>query len=365
MSKLRDSCLILVSLVASKTICAEPLAKSIALDPLTEDAQGYLRALAGDDGIGVRKAGTESEVKAADFIQTTLESFGYEVDRQKFSYVNRDNQENQTSQNIVAQKKGSSGKYFILGAHYDSTAEDQGSLGAIDNAASVAVVLSIAKLLSEQATPKYGVKFIALGAEEVGLVGAYEFVENMSAGDIQNTLGMINLDGIVGSDNLYIHSAHSTPYLCNGNAQAYQFDPSLRDQLLAAANSVTSFNTFQQHAGFEAYPSGETGGWSDHAPFACAGITIGNFESTNFSINGESGRDGYSQSTHPALWDCFDKDAMGPCDRDTETKWGKIWHTGNDRLDVIETLFPGRITAQLSDNLKVLRAFFKKQSNES
>ncbi|WP_371194820.1 M28 family metallopeptidase [Glaciecola sp. SC05] len=332
--------------------------QAISFDPLTAETETYLKALAGEGGIGVRKAGTESEVQAANFIQSTLESFGYSVERQAFAYVNRDTKVNESSQNIIAHKAGKTDKYIILGAHYDSTSEELGSLGAIDNAASIAVLLSVAKIVSELDTQEYGVKFIAFGAEEVGLVGAFEYVDNMSDVQKQNARGMINLDGIVGSDNLYIHSAHSTPYACKGNAENYRFDGSLRDRLMAVATKVTPANTFKIHPGFEGYPSGETGGWSDHAPFACAGIAIGNFESTNFSINGESGRDGYSQSTHPSLWTCFDEANMGPCDRETEKKWGKIWHTGNDRLDVIESLFPGRVRQQLSHNLGVLRAFF-------
>ncbi|MBT1450346.1 M20/M25/M40 family metallo-hydrolase [Glaciecola sp. XM2] len=332
--------------------------EALPLDPLTAETSHYLQMLAGEQGIGVRKAGLESEVKAADYIQETFAGFGLDVTRQSFDYINRRTKEAQSSQNIIAYKPGTSGKSVILGAHYDSTSEQLGSLGAVDNAASVAVMMSIAKMVSQLEQQEYGVTFIAFGAEEVGLVGAYEFVEQASDQDIANYLGMINLDGIVGSDKLYIHSAHSTPYTCQDDTSNYAFDPSLREQLYKIATDLTPTDTFEIHPGFEGYPKGETGGWSDHAPFACAGIPIGNFESTNFEINGQSGRDGYSQSVHPALWTCFDPETMGACDREKEEKWGKIWHTGNDRLDVLSELFPGRIPSQLSLNLIVLRDFF-------
>jgi putative aminopeptidase FrvX len=335
--------------------------KSPATDPMAAhvlQAEHYLNALVGEDGIGVRLPGSEAEIEAANYIQTVLEDFGYKVERQNFDYINRRTKAPQSSQNIIAHKPGTSGKSIILGGHYDSTSAELGSLGAVDNGASIAVILTIAKMMAELEQQEYGVTFIAFGAEEVGLVGAYKYVEQASAEQIASYIGMINLDGIVGSDNLYIHSAHSTPYACQGNAENYTFDPSLRNQLYTVASQVTATKTFQIHPGFEGYPKGETGGWSDHAPFACAGIPIGNFESTNFDINGQSGRDGYSQSTHPALWTCFDEDAVGPCDRETEQKWGKIWHTGADRLDVLEPLFPGRIHQQLHANLSVLAAFF-------
>lgn len=335
--------------------------KSSLTDPMSTyvlQAEHYLNALVSEEGIGARLPGSEAEIEAANYIQDLLEEFGYKVERQNFDYINRTTKETQSSQNIIAYKPGKSGKSIILGGHYDSTSAELGSLGAVDNGASIAVMLTVAKMMAELEQQEYGVTFIAFGAEEVGLVGAYKYVENASEEQIASYAGMINLDGIVGSDYLYIHSAHSTPYACQGNADNYKFDPSLRSQLYAVAKQVTEAKTFQIHPGFEGYPKGETGGWSDHAPFACAGIPIGNFESTNFDINGQSGRDGYSQSTNPALWTCFDEESVGPCDRETEQKWGKIWHTGADRLDVLEPLFPGRINQQLHANLSVLAAFF-------
>lgn len=340
------------------TIFTAKAENDLSLDPLTHVSELYLQQLVTSDGIGIRQAGTEAEVLAADFIQKTLEEQGYVVQRQNFSYIDRSTKKPEVSQNIITQKAGTSGKNIILGAHYDSTSAKLGSLGAVDNGASIAVMLATTKLLAGLAPQKYGVTIIAFGAEEVGLVGANEFVKQATVAQIENYLGMINLDGIVGSDNLYIHSAHSVPYSCNGNTDKYIFDSRLRDELFRIATIVTPKTTFEIHPGYDKYPAGETGGWSDHAPFACAGLPIGNFESTNFAINGESGRDGYSQSTHPSLWTCFDNKTMDACDRNNEKKWGKIWHTKNDRLDVLEAIFPGRIRQQTSDNLKVFRAFF-------
>jgi len=328
------------------------------LDPLTREAEVYLQQLATEKGIGIRQAGTEAEVRAADFIQNTLEGLGYVVKRQSFDYINSLTKEPQTSQNIIAQKVGASGRNIILGAHYDSTSAELGSFGAVDNGASIAVMLATAKLVAGLEQQEYGVTFVAFGAEEVGLIGSYKFVQQISVAQLDTYLGMINLDSIVGSDNLYIHSAHSSPYDCKGNTKRYMFDTSLRDQLFKVANSVTQKNTFEIHSGYDSYPKGETGGWSDHTPFACAGLPIGNFESTNFAINGQSGKDGFSQSTHSSLWTCFDKKNMSACDRESEKKWGKIWHTKNDQLDILESLFPGRIRQQISDNLSVFRAFF-------
>ena len=331
-----------------------------ALDPLTQSTYEHVRALASTDGIGERTSGSANELAAAAYIQRKFENFGYVVQRQAFDYVNRDTGEAQSSQNIIAEKSGMSNQYIVIGAHYDSKAAELGSLGVTDNAASIATMLSVAEFASSLATQNIGIRFVAFGAEEVGLVGAKYHVFQMSDSQKQNTLGMINLDGIVGGDILYIHSAHSEPYNCDNGVDDYAHSAWLREQLLQVASEVTAQGTFTRHPGFETYPSGETGGWSDHAPFACAGIAIGNFEATNFSINGESGRDGYSQTVHPDLWTCFDPIVIGACNRDQEQKWGKIWHTEFDRLDILENIHPGRIQQQLSDNLKVLKAFINK-----
>ena len=113
------------------------------------------------------------------------------------------------------------------------------------------------------------------------------------------------------------------------------------------------------HPAIPGYPAGETGSWSDHGSFACLGIPIAYLEATNFNINGKNGYDGYSQSTHPELWDCFDAAANSACDRESEQQWGEIWHTGADRLDKLETLFPGRIKQQLNTATDLLIRFLK------
>ena len=94
-------------------------------------------------------------------------------------------------------------------------------------------------------------------------------------------------------------------------------------------------------------------------PLCLPGVPIAYVEATNFTINGEDGYDGYSQSTNPALWDCYDDATKSACDRDSETQWGKIWHTEHDRLDKMAELFPGRIEQQLGANTDLMIRFLK------
>ena len=107
-----------------------------------------------------------------------------------------------TSANVVAVKKGTSAQEIIVGAHYDST--DAGP-GADDNASGVAVMLEVAKLVSEQTTP-YTIRFIAFGAEESGLLGSYAYLNQMSQEEFENIIAMIDLDSLVAGDIAYVYS---------------------------------------------------------------------------------------------------------------------------------------------------------------
>jgi hypothetical protein len=126
---------------------------------------------------------------------------------------------------------------------------------------------------------------------------------------------------------------------------------------MALSNKTLGEEGFALHPDYSGYPSGETGSWSDHAPFACAGMPIAYIEATNFSIDGKDGNDGYSQSIHPELWDCIDNEKVTACERKTEKQWGQIWHTKADRLELMNRLFPDRINQQMSKSLKLLTTF--------
>jgi len=105
---------------------------------------------------------------------------------------------------------------LILCAHYDHTGSftDEDGVrhyhfpGANDNASGVAVVLEIARRCAAEDPPPYPVVFVLFDAEEKGLLGAYEFVENPPV-PLDNAL-VINLDmvgGLNGRDLLVAYSA--------------------------------------------------------------------------------------------------------------------------------------------------------------
>lgn len=338
-------------------------------DDYGKKAMAYLVELTDEtQGIGQRQTTTQHEVEAGNWIYDKLTGFGYDVTVQPFSYRPRGKDELVDSSNYIVEKKGKTDKTIVLVAHYDSTGSKAGSLGTTDNGSGVAALIAIAEKLQQVDVP-YNVRFVLVGAEENGVNGSLYYVkEAYSEGELINVVAVINEDTINGGDYVYVHSAHSD-YLHFKHAcerirfgeNRYSANPVIREAVLQASIDVLGEEgafiihpEVQSPDGDVNYPEGETGAWSDHAGFACAGIPIANVESTNYSINGEWGFDGYSQTIHPDTWDCYDEATKAACDRGTETKWGKIWHTEFDRLDMMEALFPGRIEKQLSDNVQVM-----------
>jgi len=317
-------------------------------------AYNYLKKLASPtEGIGAREAGTEKEKQTASYIKAKFESFGYSVTQQDFSYKSRKSEGK--SKNIIAQRGDPTNPTIILGAHYDSTAMKTGSMGATDNGAGVAAMLAIAEALTSRTPENYNIRFIAFGAEEIGLQGSNYYVSDLfKNGKLKNIAAMINFDTIAGGDKVYVHSAHSKPYR-NCQGKNYSSDTYIRNALLTASIKVLGDKSkYVIHPDYEGYPEGVTGSWSDHASFACAGIPIAYVESTNFAINGQNGYDGYSQSIAEELWTCFDQDISTACDKKAEKNWGNIWHTKFDTLEQLNKIFPGRVERQLNDNVQVL-----------
>lgn len=327
-----------------------------------EKATEYLTQIAdGGQGIGARPASTPQEAEAGAWVYDKLTGFGYDVVVEPFAYTK--NSETKASTNYIVEKKGQSEKTIVLVAHYDSTGDDHGSLGATDNGAGFAAATAIAEALQAKKDISYTVRIIFVGAEENGLNGSKHYVKTAKEnGKLDNVIAMVNYDTVGGGDIVYVHAAHSNYDEYKSTCEALGFDNTtynkdtwVRDGMLAASiEKIGNDDKYVIHPAFPGYPEGETGSWSDHAPFACAGIPIAYVEATNFNINGQWGYDGYSQTENPMMWDCYDADNKTACNRTTETKWGKIWHTEFDRLDVLEEAFPGRVNTQTSNNVMIV-----------
>lgn len=273
---------------------------------------------------GDRVSGTEYELEAANYIKDQFESYNYETKLVPFNFEGTSgDQKGKTiySQNIIAVKEGTSGKEIILGAHYDQVIRGN-SHGASDNASGVGGMLEVAERLKDIQT-EHTIVFVAFGSEEVGLKGSKAFV-NMDEFDAGNVLGMINLDTILAGDYAYVYSG------TNGKGL-------IRDKALSISENL-DLDLVTQEGEVEGHKYGETGDWSDHAPFNELGIPVAYFESTSWKIRAEDYElmDGY-----------------------TETDRGSIMHSGRDTLEYINSTFPGRAMKRLNTFVRVLEPLMK------
>jgi acetylornithine deacetylase/succinyl-diaminopimelate desuccinylase-like protein len=272
-------------------------------------ARGHLETIT--EEIGARLAGTESETRAAHYIEDVLTDIGYDAEIQPFSktgWVGEDETETIiNSANVASVKTGESDQIIVVGAHYDSV--DDG-LGTDDNASGVAVLLEMAALLKDASTP-YTIHFVAFGAEEVGLLGSQAYVEQLSKNELENTVAMINLDSVIAGDVAYVYSAEGDESI-------------VRDWALDWAGR----NGFGLQTIHNVDLNDEDGyGTADHDAFQKAGIPFAYFEATNWTLGNE---DGYTQ-VDPAYGD-----------------EGAIIHTEFDRLDYLDEMFPGRVDERLA-----------------
>ncbi|WP_017413843.1 M20/M25/M40 family metallo-hydrolase [Clostridium tunisiense] len=157
-----------------------------------------------------------------------------------------------SSTNIIAtmkSKKGSNGKHIVVGAHYDGV----DTPAANDNASGIATVMEAAKVLAKEKL-NCDVKFIAFGAEEIGLVGSSNYVQTLSSEEKKNIVAMINLDMVGVGDTLEVHTMKKET-------------KSLPADL--AVSCMNKFNYKNERTEQEN---------SDHVPFESVGIPTAYFE---------------------------------------------------------------------------------------
>jgi alkaline phosphatase isozyme conversion protein len=269
---------------------ADPVVRSMA-------HMGYL-----SDRIGPRVAGSEAESAALNYVRAQFLALGYQPEVRPFAIPAGDPVLG--SANVVALLQGQSAREIIVGAHYDSVVRGR---GYIDNGSGVGLMLAIAERL-QGTSPPFTIRFIAFGAEEIGFVGSRYYAAKMSGAEIANTIGMLNLDTVVGGDMIYAY----------GGADGQGW---MRDQALAIAAKLRI--DLKTNPGLNpAYPKGTTGDWSDHAPFRALGIDYLYFEATNWDIGDLSG------------W------------LETE-RFGAILHTEMDDPAFFDREYPGRVESQL------------------
>jgi len=131
--------------------------------------------------------------KAADYIESSLQSSGCLVSRQAFTYGGR------TYYNVIGEVKGSQPdkkEFLIIGAHYDTAV---GTPGADDNASGVAGLLELARL-SALGPAERTIRFVAFSLEEPPVfgtrdMGSYIYAERTAQEGVK-VFGMIAIEMI-------------------------------------------------------------------------------------------------------------------------------------------------------------------------
>ena len=100
------------------------------------------------------------------------------------------------SQNVIADMPGSDGRVVVVGGHYDTV---PGVPGANDNGSGIASIVAAAEEIAGADYP-FTVRFIAFGAEELGLYGSGHYVQSLSEEERSSIVAMLNYDALAGSD---------------------------------------------------------------------------------------------------------------------------------------------------------------------
>lgn len=177
---------------------------------VTKALKSHITYLSSADLEG-RKAGSEGEKAAADYIRTCLESYGVELlsgkDGDLFG-ISMQGGDTLTSRNVVGVVQGydktKNDRYIVVGARLDNlgvnTLEVDGKpssqiyYGANGNASGLAVMTELARMVSMNAILfRRSVVFVAFGASCQSFAGAWYFL-NRSFPDAGKIDAMIDLD---------------------------------------------------------------------------------------------------------------------------------------------------------------------------
>ncbi len=181
-----------------------------------------------------------------------------------------------TSQNVLARLQGSkypnqtviySGHWDHLGVGAPDAKGDTIYNGAVDNATGIAELLELAKVYGKQPKTQRSVVFLAVTAEEKGLLGSEYYASNPLY-PLAKTVGMINMDGL--SPN-----GMARNFTISGTAKL-----DLLDMLIETAKKWELV--------YSPDPKPEAGYFfrSDHFPMAKRGVPAISFGAGNDLVNG-------------------------------------------------------------------------------
>jgi len=214
-----------------------------------------------------RKAGSEGERMAAEYISEKLKEYGVDVlsgkDGDKFG-IRQENGDTLTSRNVLGFIQGTDSKlydhYIVIGARMDNLGTDTLTVngqkvgriryGANGNASGVAMMLELARMLqTNRLMVRRSILLVAFGASSESYAGSWYFL-NRSFSDVRNIDAMVNLDMLgTGENGFYAYTS--------SNADMNQIVAALAEELQPIRPTLTAQ---------EPYPSDHRAFYSKEIP---------------------------------------------------------------------------------------------------
>lgn len=179
-----------------------------------EDIKTQVETLSSAEYEG-REAGEKGGRMAAAYIQNKFKTLGLlpvVKSEEGLSYLQEvPLKGNKYSNNVLGLIKGTTfpNEVIIISAHYDHLGKrgDDYFPGADDNASGVAAMLEIAQAFAEASKnedgPKRSILFLALAAEEKGLIGSEYYTDVRPVFPLKSTVANLNMDMIGHLDDLH------------------------------------------------------------------------------------------------------------------------------------------------------------------
>lgn len=220
---------------------------------------------------GVKETGTTAQANALQWLVSKYQSWGYTaIEQQQISVFG------QTSYNLIVTKTGTlyPDQFIVIDGHYDTI----NGVGANDNGSGTAVLLEVGRILKDIPT-EYSIKFIHFAGEELGLIGSYQYVENIAVPqnlDIKLILNIDQVGGVAGDINDTITCERDEDWPNSNNNESSV----VTNQLATLMGLYSNLNTQISNA----YSS-------DYIPFQEAGYVITGLYETNESPYTHSSQD--------------------------------------------------------------------------
>ncbi len=235
--------------------CLGTSAQTGLVDP--DRAMGHVEKMV---SYGPHPSGSEAQKQVGIYIVEQLQSYGLEVHTQTFQPVTPLGRPEMT--NIWGVLPGNKESVIILASHYDSKYfEDFPFVGANDPGSSSAVLLELARILTQENSTDYSLWFAFFDGEEAvvdwtsidSLYGSRDYVQMLkSRGLLHRISALILLDMIGGKDLVLRKEMNSTDWL---------------NQIIWDQGNQLGFGEIFQMRG-------NTAASDDHLPFAAEGIPV-------------------------------------------------------------------------------------------